>query len=115
MSMKGAEEEEEEEEAEAEAEAETPKDSVAWVGCHAPWQDVAPRRADAFRGEAFLATTPEEVRSGAGSVYHQSYALEILARAAARALIPGARTRSRPRFAPRSHGRARRRRFRTRP
>lgn len=38
------------------------------------------RRVGAFRGETVLATTPEEVRAAAGSVYHQSHPLAVLAR-----------------------------------
>jgi coenzyme F420 hydrogenase subunit beta len=41
---------------------------------------ILTRRVDAFRGEAFLATTPEAVRDAAGSVYHQSHPLELLNR-----------------------------------
>ncbi len=39
---------------------------------------VVTRRIDAFRGEPFLATSPEEVRAAAGSVYHQSHPLAVL-------------------------------------
>lgn len=39
---------------------------------------VVTRRMDAFRGEAFVATTPAEVREAAGSVYHQGYPLAVL-------------------------------------
>ncbi len=35
-------------------------------------------REDAFHGRSFIATTVEEIRSGAGSVYHQSHALSVL-------------------------------------
>lgn len=41
---------------------------------------ILTRRIDAFRGEAFLAATPEAVRGAAGSVYHQSHPLEVLNR-----------------------------------
>jgi coenzyme F420 hydrogenase subunit beta len=41
---------------------------------------VVTRRLDAFRGEAFIATTPDEVRDAAGSVYHQGYPLAVLRR-----------------------------------
>lgn len=37
------------------------------------------RRVDAFRGETVLATTPEQVRAAAGTVYHQSHPLAALA------------------------------------
>jgi len=39
---------------------------------------VATRRIDAFRGAPFLATSPDEVRAAAGSLYHQSHPLAIL-------------------------------------
>lgn len=38
------------------------------------------RRLDALHGESVLATTPEQVRAGAGSVYCQTYPLAMLAR-----------------------------------
>ncbi|MHB1851990.1 MAG: Coenzyme F420 hydrogenase/dehydrogenase, beta subunit C-terminal domain [Acidimicrobiales bacterium] len=39
---------------------------------------IVTRRVDAFRGEPFLATSPDEVRAAAGSVYHQSHPLKVL-------------------------------------
>ncbi len=39
---------------------------------------IVTRRIDAFHGEPFLATSPEEVRAAAGSVYHQSHPLTVL-------------------------------------
>lgn len=39
---------------------------------------VTTRRIDAFRGAPFLATSPEQVRAAAGSLYHQSNPLAIL-------------------------------------
>ena len=39
---------------------------------------IVTRRIDAFRGEPFLATSPDEVRAAAGSVYHQSHSLKVL-------------------------------------
>lgn len=38
------------------------------------------RRRDTFHGEPFIATSAEEVREAAGSVYHQSHPLDLLAR-----------------------------------
>lgn len=40
---------------------------------------ILTRRIDAFRGESVLATTPDEVRACAGSVYDQSFPLARLA------------------------------------
>ena len=48
---------------------------------------VVTRRLDAFHGTAFVATTPEEVRAAAGSVYHQAQPLQVLQRP----LPPGVR------------------------
>ncbi len=39
---------------------------------------IVTRRVDAFHGEPFLATSPDEVRAAAGSVYHQSHPLKVL-------------------------------------
>ena len=39
---------------------------------------IMTRRVDAFHGEPFLATSPDEVRAAAGTVYHQSHPLEVL-------------------------------------
>ena len=39
---------------------------------------IVTRRVDAFHGEPFLATSPDEVRTAAGSVYHQSHPLKVL-------------------------------------
>lgn len=39
---------------------------------------VVTQRHDAFRGETIYATTPEELRAAAGSVYHQTEPLSVL-------------------------------------
>jgi coenzyme F420 hydrogenase subunit beta len=39
---------------------------------------IVTRRVDAFHGEPFLATSVDEVRAAAGSVYHQSHPLRVL-------------------------------------
>ena len=39
---------------------------------------IVTRRIDAFHGEPFLATSPDEIRAAAGSVYHQSHPLKVL-------------------------------------
>ncbi len=39
---------------------------------------IVTRRVDAFHGEPFLATSADEVRTAAGSVYHQSHPLKVL-------------------------------------
>ena len=39
---------------------------------------IVTRRIDAFHGEPFLATSPQEVREASGSVYHQSHPLKVL-------------------------------------
>lgn len=39
---------------------------------------ILSQRQDAFHGRSFLATSAEEVRAAAGSVYHQSHALSVL-------------------------------------
>ena len=39
---------------------------------------IVTRRVDAFHGEPFLATSPDQVRAAAGSVYHQSHPLQVL-------------------------------------
>lgn len=43
---------------------------------------IITRKVDAFIGSPMLATTPDQVRTGAGSVYHQSHALTMLNEAA---------------------------------
>jgi coenzyme F420 hydrogenase subunit beta len=61
---------------------------AALIECGVVDGALVTRRLDAFRGEPFIATTADEVRSAAGSVYHQAYPLARLSQP----LPPGVRT-----------------------
>ena len=56
---------------------------------------IQTQKLDAFIGTPVLATTAEQVRTGAGSVYHQSETLAILNEKAARRASSGSRSSGR--------------------